>query len=112
MIRFGTTGAHTMIDTDVVNGTPIYYTVQAITSNEACDGPISNCVAVTPKPNAGVIKLNSAINASLASPQVTAAFAKLGAEVRPGPPQAFAAFLAAETRKWSQVAKTANIKLE
>jgi tripartite-type tricarboxylate transporter receptor subunit TctC len=59
-----------------------------------------------------VTKLNSAINASLASPQVTAAFAKLGAEVRPGPPQAFAAFLAAETQKWSQVAKTANIKLE
>jgi tripartite-type tricarboxylate transporter receptor subunit TctC len=59
-----------------------------------------------------VIKLNSAINASLASPQVTAAFAKLGAEVRPGPPQAFAAFLAAETQKWSQVVKTANIKLE
>jgi tripartite-type tricarboxylate transporter receptor subunit TctC len=59
-----------------------------------------------------VTKLNSAINQSLASPQVAAAFAKLGAEVRPGPPQAFAAFLAAETQKWSQVAKTANIQLE
>jgi tripartite-type tricarboxylate transporter receptor subunit TctC len=69
-------------------------------------------VAPAGTPQDIVIKLNSAINASLASPQVTAAFAKLGAEVRPGPPQAFAAFLAAETRKWSQVAKTANIKLE
>jgi tripartite-type tricarboxylate transporter receptor subunit TctC len=69
-------------------------------------------VAPADTPQDIVTKLNSAINASLASPQVTAAFAKLGAEVRPGPPQAFAAFLAAETRKWSQVAKTANIKLE
>jgi tripartite-type tricarboxylate transporter receptor subunit TctC len=69
-------------------------------------------VAPAGTPQEIIIKLNSAINASLASPQVTAAFAKLGAEVRPGPPQAFAAFLAAETRKWSQVAKTANIKLE
>ena len=32
--------------------------------------------------------------------------------MRPAPPQAFAAFLAAETQKWSQVARTANIKLE
>src|SRR6516225_8651786 len=43
---------------------------------------------------------------------VAPACAKLGAEVRPAPPQAFAAFLAAETQKWSQVARTANIKLE
>jgi tripartite-type tricarboxylate transporter receptor subunit TctC len=69
-------------------------------------------VAPAGTPQDIVIKLNSAINASLASPQVTAAFVKLGAEVRPGTPQAFAAFLAAETRKWSQVAQTANIKLE
>jgi tripartite-type tricarboxylate transporter receptor subunit TctC len=59
-----------------------------------------------------VVKLNAAINASLASPQIAAAFAKLGAEVRPAPPRAFAALLATETQKWSEVAKTANIKLE
>ncbi len=69
-------------------------------------------VAPAGTPQDIVTKLNSVINESLASPQVAAAFAKLGAEVRPGPPQAFAAFLAAETQKWSQVAKTANIKLE
>ena len=69
-------------------------------------------VAPAGTPQGIVVKLNSAINASLASPQLAAAFAKLGAEVRPAPPQAFAAFLAAETQKWSQVARTANIKLE
>jgi len=69
-------------------------------------------VAPAGTPQGIVVKLNSAINASLASPQLAAAFAKLGAEMRPAPPQAFAAFLAAETQKWSQVARTANIKLE
>jgi len=43
---------------------------------------------------------------------VAAAFAKLGAEVRPGSPQDFSAFLAAETEKWAAVVKAANIKLD
>ena len=57
-------------------------------------------------------KLNAAINQSLTSPEVAAAFAKLGAEVRPAPPQDFADFLAAETRKWSNLARAANIRIE
>jgi tripartite-type tricarboxylate transporter receptor subunit TctC len=57
-------------------------------------------------------KLNAAINASLASPEVAAAFGKLGAEVKPAQPQDFAAFLAAETRKWTAVAKAANIRID
>jgi tripartite-type tricarboxylate transporter receptor subunit TctC len=66
--------------------------------------------AATP---AGIVgRLNAAINASLASPEATAAFAKLGAEIKPGSPQEFAAFLAAETAKWEAVAKAAHIKLE
>jgi hypothetical protein len=43
---------------------------------------------------------------------VTAAFAKLGAEIQPGRPQDFGAFLAAETQKWSTVARSASIKVE
>jgi hypothetical protein len=43
---------------------------------------------------------------------VTAAFAKLGAEVQPSRPQDFGAFLAAETQKWSTVARSASIKVE
>jgi tripartite-type tricarboxylate transporter receptor subunit TctC len=62
---------------------------------------------------AGIIgQLNAAINASLSAPEVAAAFAKLGAEVRPDSAQSFAAFLAAETEKWAHVVKTANIKVE
>ncbi len=59
-----------------------------------------------------VRKLNAAINTSLTLPDVVAAFARLGAEVRPAPPQEFAAFLAAETQKWANVAKVANIKID
>src|SRR5262249_42111242 len=62
---------------------------------------------------AGIVeRLNAAINASLTAPEAAAAFGKLGAELRPGPPQEFAAFLADERRKWTQVAKAANIKIE
>jgi tripartite-type tricarboxylate transporter receptor subunit TctC len=69
-------------------------------------------VAPAGTPASIIGKLNAAINASLAAPEVMAAFGKLGAEVRPAPPQDFAAFLAAETRKWAAVAKAANIKID
>jgi hypothetical protein len=38
--------------------------------------------------------------------------AKVGSEASPGSPQDFADFIAAETRKWSAVARTAGISLE
>jgi len=69
-------------------------------------------VAPAGTPAAVVKKLNAAINESLSSPEASAAFAQLGAEVRPVSPQDFAAFLAAETAKWADVARSANIKLE
>ena len=55
---------------------------------------------------------NAAINESLAAPEVMAAFARLGAEVRPASAQDFGAFLAAETKKWTEVVKAASIKIE
>ena len=63
-------------------------------------------VAPAGTPEGIIGRLNAAINESLAAPEVTAAFAKLGAEVQPGPPQDFGAFLAAETQKWSTVARS------
>jgi tripartite-type tricarboxylate transporter receptor subunit TctC len=57
-------------------------------------------------------KLNAAINESLTAPEVAAAFGKLGAEVRPASPRDFADFLAAETQKWSNLARAANIRIE
>jgi tripartite-type tricarboxylate transporter receptor subunit TctC len=69
-------------------------------------------VAPAGTPESIISRLSGAINASLTAPEVMAAFAKLGAEVRPDSPQAFAAFLAAETQKWAAVAKAANIKID
>ena len=69
-------------------------------------------VAPAGTPESIISKLSAAINASLTAPEVMAAFGKLGAEVRPAPPQDFAAFLAAETQKWAAVAKAANIKID
>jgi tripartite-type tricarboxylate transporter receptor subunit TctC len=69
-------------------------------------------VAPAGTPENIIRKLNAAINESLVAPEVTAAFAKLGAEIQPGRPQDFGAFLAAETQKWSTVARSASIKVE
>jgi tripartite-type tricarboxylate transporter receptor subunit TctC len=59
-----------------------------------------------------VDKLNVAINESLKPPEVIAALGKLGAEVRPGSPAEFAAFLAKERDKWGDVVTRTGIKAE
>jgi hypothetical protein len=41
------------------NGLPFYYSVQAMATNSACDGGVSNCQAITPQPFAGLIKLDA-----------------------------------------------------
>ncbi|HEX4824913.1 MAG TPA: proprotein convertase P-domain-containing protein, partial [Candidatus Polarisedimenticolaceae bacterium] len=46
-------------DGGLVNGFAEYYRVQARTANQACDGPVSNCLAITPQPFAGSIKLDA-----------------------------------------------------
>ena len=37
---------------------------------------------------------------------------KLGAEVKSGTPQAFAEFIAEETRKWAAIIKSSGLKLD
>jgi tripartite-type tricarboxylate transporter receptor subunit TctC len=59
-----------------------------------------------------VTKLNAAINESLKPPEVVAALGKLGAEVRPGSPEEFGAFLAKERDKWVDVVTRTGIKAE
>jgi len=63
-------------------------------------------------PPAVVAKLNGAINTALTQPEVGAAYAKLGAEVRPASADDFAAFLAGERAKWDEVVSRSGIKLE
>ena len=53
--------------------------------------------------------LNSAIAGGLRTPQMQENFTRIGAQPAPGTPADFASFIAAETRKWSAIAKTAGI---
>jgi tripartite-type tricarboxylate transporter receptor subunit TctC len=57
-------------------------------------------------------RLNAAINESLKSPEIEAAFARLAVEPRIGSPTDFAAFLARERERWDPVIKAAGVKVE
>jgi tripartite-type tricarboxylate transporter receptor subunit TctC len=47
-----------------------------------------------------------------AGPDIRSRFQTLGAVSKPNSPAEFAAFIAAEHRKWSELAASAHIKLE
>src|SRR5205085_1750662 len=64
--------------------------------------------AGTPAPI--VDRLNAAINAAVRPPEIVAALAKLGAEVRTGSPADFAALLARERDKWVDVVTRTGIR--
>jgi tripartite-type tricarboxylate transporter receptor subunit TctC len=68
-------------------------------------------VAPAGTPPAVVARLNGVINQALADPQVHSALERLGAEVRPGSPQDFAAFLGKEKDRWDAVVRRANITM-
>jgi tripartite-type tricarboxylate transporter receptor subunit TctC len=68
-------------------------------------------VAPAGTPSATVGKLNGAINQVLAEPQVRTALARLGAEIRPGTPEDFAAFLASQKKQWDAVVSEAHITM-
>ena len=63
----------------------------------------------TPRPV--VDKLSAAIRAALAKPEVADRLAALGSTARGSTPEEFAAFLAQESAKWSDVMRRANIKV-
>jgi tripartite-type tricarboxylate transporter receptor subunit TctC len=63
-------------------------------------------------PTAIVERLHEGISADLADPKVVAQLADVGAVPMPMTPAEFGKFLAAETEKWGNVIRTANIKLD
>ncbi|HUI97341.1 MAG TPA: tripartite tricarboxylate transporter substrate binding protein [Xanthobacteraceae bacterium] len=63
-------------------------------------------------PDAIVQKLNAAINDGMQTPDIQSRLLALGAVSKPNAPAEFAAFMAAEHRKWSQLAASAHIKLD
>jgi hypothetical protein len=48
-------------DNGLANGFTEYYSVQAVGSNQACEGPMGACVTGTPQPCAGAVTLNKQI---------------------------------------------------
>ena len=76
-----------------------------VTSFEGVVAPIGT-------PPAIVTRLNAAINASVAAADMQARFAELGMAPSSGTPQEFAAFFAAETRKWAGIVAAAHIGAE
>jgi tripartite-type tricarboxylate transporter receptor subunit TctC len=75
-------------------------------------GTFTGVMAPAGTPPAIVAKLNSAINATLAHAETRATLENLGSSVRPGTVEEFGAFLAAEQRKWEEVATLAGIRGE
>ncbi|MFT3817216.1 MAG: tripartite tricarboxylate transporter substrate binding protein [Rubrivivax sp.] len=66
--------------------------------------------AGTPAPV--VAYLNRAVNQALNDPEVQARLSTAGLEAAPGTPEAMGAFMAEDTRRWSKVIQTANIKFD
>jgi tripartite-type tricarboxylate transporter receptor subunit TctC len=63
-------------------------------------------------PDAIISRLNATINEGLRAPEMQASINKLGAIAEPGTAAEFAAFIAAQERKWAAVAKAANIRVD
>jgi tripartite-type tricarboxylate transporter receptor subunit TctC len=63
-------------------------------------------------PPAIIEKLNGAINAALADPQLQSRLAEFGAVVMTSTPAEFGKFIGSEIEKWGKVVKFANIKAE
>jgi tripartite-type tricarboxylate transporter receptor subunit TctC len=57
-------------------------------------------------------RLNAAINAGLASPELSTTLAHLGVGTKPGSPEDFGAFLISEVGKWAGVAKRGGIRVD
>jgi len=71
----------------------------------------SGVVAPAGTPQPVIDKLNTAINEALKSPEMLERLLRLGAEIKPGTPADFAAFIAEEGPKWAEVIKSSGIKL-
>lgn len=75
-------------------------------------GTFTGVMAPAGTPPAIVTKLNGAINTVLAQADTRAMLENLGSSVRPSTVEEFAAFLAAEQRKWEEVAPVAATNAE
>ncbi len=59
-----------------------------------------------------VDQLNTEVNATLKSPELTAAMIKLGFELKGGSPRDFAALIAEQSRRWGPIVKAVGFQME
>jgi tripartite-type tricarboxylate transporter receptor subunit TctC len=59
-----------------------------------------------------VVKLNATINEALRSPSIREVLDKFSSEPLGGTPQEFTAFVAAESKKWSEIIRLTGVKIE
>jgi tripartite-type tricarboxylate transporter receptor subunit TctC len=69
-------------------------------------------VAPAGTPEAIVARLNAAINDALKSPDIRATLSKFGSKPLGGTPQEFAAFVASESKKWSEIIRQSGVKVD
>jgi len=73
---------------------------------------LTGIVAPAGTPPAIVGKLNAVINESLQTTEMRETLAKFGSEANVMSPQDFAAFIAAESKKWGDVARAARVQVD
>lgn len=69
-------------------------------------------VAPAGTPEAIVTRLNAGIGQALKDPQIQTAMRNLGVEPAPDSPADFSRYIQSETRKWGEVIRSANIKID
>jgi tripartite-type tricarboxylate transporter receptor subunit TctC len=62
-------------------------------------------------PPAIIKKISDAMNEGLATPEMQKTIINLGSEAKPNSPAEFAAYIAAQNRKWIDVGKAAGVKV-
>ena len=72
----------------------------------------SGVLAPSGTPTSVIRKLSETINAILQSPELQPTLDKLNARPKIGTPQDFAAFIAAERQKWTEIVTRAGIKVQ
>jgi len=69
-------------------------------------------VAPTGTPPVIIARINAAMTEGLHTPEIRQLISNVGSEAKPGTPAEFATFIAANYRKWAEVAKVAHIQID
>ncbi len=75
-------------------------------------GSWTGLMAPSGTPKEIIQRLNTELNAALASAEIKDRFHKLAAEAQPGSPEDFRAFIVKEIPKWRAMADLAGVKAE